>query len=330
MATMQDVAARAHVSVATVSRVLNNSPRVSERTRRVVEQAIQELGFVPNAAARNLRTNQNRIVAVLIPNITNLFYASLFSGINRRAMEAGYSLCLYYTAGNDPRAVLEQVIEERRADGVILLSISAPDLWVDEYSREFPIVQCSEYARGCKTVHVSVDNYRGARNAVEYLISRGRKKIGVLGTVNQFISTEERQKGYRDAMAAHHLPVEEKWLVNGDEQYSYRSGLAASRKLLEQEERPDAVFCFGDEFALSVIVTATEMGIRVPEDLSVIGFDDMNYTTMLHPYITTVKQPCLEIGETAFEQLILLMNHRPATQTAITLRHTLMIRESTD
>ena len=331
MATIQDVAKKCGLSVATVSRVLNGSDKVRPDTKKAVEKAIREMGYVPNAAARNLRTNQSRVVAVLIPNITNPFYAHVFAGINKAAEQAGYSIILIYTAGNAPKKMLTKVIKDKRADGVILLSITADDLWVDECSEKIPLVQCAEYAEGSRTAHVSVGNYEGALDAVRYLISRGKKRIGIIGARNNFVSVKEREQGWRDAMKEAGLAIDEEWKEEGDEKFSYESGVEAAKRLMKKKSRPDAVFCFGDEMARAAIVTATEMGWRVPEDLSVIGFDDIDlYTGMMHPHITSVRQPCEKIGETAFCILKELMNGKKPQKTAVRLPHSLVVRESTN
>ena len=153
MVTIADVAKAAGVSVATVSRVMNNSNLVAESTAQIVRQTIREMSYVPNQQARNLRRNESKTVLVLLPNITNPYYANVFDGINERAQELGYNLFLCSTEGRNPEALLSEAIDRNRADGAILLHINRDARWLQKYSDRFPIVQCCEYAAPCDTAH---------------------------------------------------------------------------------------------------------------------------------------------------------------------------------
>lgn len=328
MATILQVAKQAGVSVATVSRVLNGSNSVKEATARRVNEAIRLLNYVPNQTARNFRKNETKTILVLLPNITNQYYANVFDGLNTQAQASGYNIFLS-TCGGSQEEALQRVIERKQADGAVLLAVKREDSWVDEYKGIFPIVQCCEFAENCTTPHVSVDNYQAAYEATKYLADLGRRKIGMIGSTNGFISTLRRRQGYEDALRDSRLPLRDEWTASMDDNYSYSSALVAAEQLLSQTYRPDALFCVGDECAFGVTVMARSLGISVPGELSVIGFDDIIYTTMEHPYITSVAQPCKELGRTAIKLLLMLLQGKQPAKPEVILPYTVSVREST-
>lgn len=329
MVTIADVARAAGVSVATVSRVMNGSGPVAEPTVQVVLAAIERLNYVPNQQARNLRRHESRNILVLLPNITNPYYASVYAGLNQRALELGYSLFLCNTDGQDPERLLSDVVETHRADGAILLQIGYNEDWLQKYARKIPIVQCCEYTGLGGAPHVTVDNHRAAMEATRYLIQLGHRKIGTISAANNVASTLHRMQGYRDAMIQAGIPINDKHISYTDGAYSYPSSLKAARKLFSQPDRPTAVFCISDSVALAAVVSAQEMGLRVPEDVSIVGFDDVVYTQMFHPYLTTVVQPCAELGSRAVEMLHELMTDGNIQRAEVTLPYQFIIREST-
>ncbi len=329
MVTIADVAKAAGVSAATVSRVMNHSPLVAEATARAVRETIERLAYVPNQQARNLRRNESRTVLVLTPNITNPYYASVFDGINEGARALEYNLFLCKTEGQDREALLSEAIDSKRADGAILLQIDRDARWLQKYSDCFPIVQCCEYAAPCDTAHVSVDNYRAGYEATSFLVGLGRRKVGTISADNRVMSTLQRMRGYQDALADAGIPLEERYVVRSDESYTYLSSLDAARKILSQEDPPNALFCIGDSIAMAAVVAAGELGLSVPEDVSVVGFDDVIYTKMIHPYLTTMVQPCADLGRTAIEMLHGIMTSGAPENRNVILPHGFAVREST-
>lgn len=329
MVTIEDVAKAAGVSAATVSRVMNNSPLVAEATAKTVRETIERLAYVPNQQARNLRRNESRTVLVLTPNITNPYYASVYDGINEGAQALAYNLFLCKTQGQDQEALLSEAIDSKRADGAILLQIDRDARWLQPYSDRFPIVQCCEYAAPCNTAHVSVDNYRAGYEATSFLVGLGRRKVGTISADNRVMSTMQRMRGYQDALADAGIPLEERYVARADASYTYLSSLAAARQILSQKDPPNALFCIGDSIAMAAVVSAGELGLSVPEDVSVVGFDDVIYTKMIHPYLTTMVQPCGELGRKAMEMLHgILVNGEPENRNVI-LPHSFALREST-
>ncbi len=327
MATMIDVANRANVSIATVSRVLNGLKTVDPALARRVQDAVRELQYEPNFTARNLRCKESRTLIILTPNITNLYYSNIIAGIAHGAQEHGYSYFLFNTEGK--RELEEQILdrlEKRQADGAILLAAELGADWIQKYADHYPIVQCSEFDPAYKIPHVSIDNYQAARDAVEYLIARGHTQIGIVSSNNRFFSSAERMRGYKDALLDAGLTISDAYIryAAWDD---FKASSRAASSLLNVKDRPTALFCISDMLALGAIASAKELGLRVPEDVSVIGFDDVEYTTMFHPYITTVVQPCFDIGHTAVNLLCKLIKRKEVLTEVILPQH-LVVRES--
>lgn len=327
MATIHDVAARAGVSIATVSRVLNGKTKGPAAAR--VMEAVEALAYVPNPAARNLRHSESRVILILAPNMTNPYYASIALGINRTAYDMGFTPLLYNTFGSR-RTTQERLslLERRQADGAILMAPEQGSEWLAGYASRYPIVQCSEYDPDVPIPHVCVDNYRAAREATAYLRRLGHKRIGIISSVNRYVSTDLRLRGYLDELRSSGLPAGEAYIRRAAEDYSFKSGFDAAASLLSQEERPTALFCISDMLALGAIASAQEMGFKVPRDVSIVGFDDVEYTTMFHPYVTTVAQPREEIGVKAVELLAELMAGGRVREQVL-LPHKLIPRETT-
>ena len=329
MVTIEQVAARAGVSVATVSRVLNNSDAVRPGTAERVRAAIESLNYTPNQAARNLRRNETRVILALAPNFSNPYYSNILTGIGDLAHENGYSVFICNTDGQaeNEKKMLE-MLEMHRADGAIFLGCQKHYTWLADYAERFPLVQCCEYVPQLPIPSVSVDNYAAARQAVEYLLALGHRKIAILSADNDHISTELRLSGYLDAMRAAGAEVDPTWITRSDRVYSFCSGRACAERLLALPDRPTAVFCISDILALSVIYAAQDMGLAVPQELTVMGFDDIEYTTMHRPLLSTVSQPTYGLGRKSTQMLLSAIGTNPAAGTRVFLPHELRIRES--
>ena len=330
MVTIEQVARYAGVSVATVSRALNNSPTVRPATAERVRQAIEALHYIPTQSARNLRRNESRVILALAPNFSNPYYSRILTGIGDLAREREYSVLICNAAGKSETAHrLFQMLENQQADGAILLGCQQDFQWLTEYAGRFPIVQCCEYIPELAIPSVSIDNYAAARETVEYLQRLGHRRIVMMGAANLHISTFLRQKGYRDAMAEAGLPLPSGGYEEADADYSFASGRIAAQRLLALEPRPTAVFCISDILALSVISVAQERGIDVPRELTVTGFDDVDYTTIFHPYLTTIAQPCYEMGRKSTAMVLdMLQGTAPDDTRRTFLPYHLVERES--
>ena len=329
MVTIEQVARHAHVSVATVSRVLNDSPTVRPATAERVRTAIQELHYIPNQSARNLRRNESRVLLALAPNFSNPYYSRILTGIGDMAREREYSVLICNTAGSDEneRHFL-RMLERHRADGAILLGCHKDSLWLTELTERFPIIQCCEYVPELEVPSVSIDNYAAACDMVRYLHGLGHRRIAMIGADNLHISSQLRREGYRDALRAVGCPIPPGYYEESDAEYTFASGRIAAQKLLASEPRPTAIFCISDILALSAIAAAQEMGLSVPADLTVTGFDDVDYTTMFHPYLTTVAQPCYEMGRQSTAAALALLQGQGEDSGRQFLPHRLVERES--
>lgn len=329
MVTIGEVARYAGVSVATVSRVLNNSESVKPATAQRVLAAIRELDYIPNQSARNLRRSESRVILTLAPNFSNPYYSSILTGIGDLAHDCEYSVLICNTGGlaeNEERFL--KMLDAHRADGAIFLGCRRNNPRLSEYAQRYPVVQCCEYVPELKQPTVSIDNYTAAAETIDYLINQGHRRIALLSADNDFISTQQRRQGYEDVLRKAGLPCGGELVALADADYSYASGLVAAERLLRTEPRPTAVCCVSDILALSVISLAHDMGLRVPEDLSVTGFDDVDYTTMFHPHLTTVAQPCYEMGQVSLKILLRMLGGEQVSRTHTFLPHKLVVRES--
>lgn len=329
MTNITDIAKEARVSVATVSRVINGNGRVLPETKDRVIAAINKHNYKPNAWGRNLRKRESRCILIFLPNITNPYYASIVSGIEDTARKNNYSTILCITDSNqDKESEFSELLISGRADGAIFLSTFLNNSMLSKLAKKYPVVQCCEYCLDESIPHVSIDNLTASKQVVEYLIKLKHVNIGFIGSTNQYISTRQREDGYLEAMKIANL---EAYTVNtayADEDYSFISGLQAARKLINQSHRPSAIFCISDVIALAAIKVALENNLRVPEDISIVGFDDVEYASMFSPMLTTVNQPCYSMGLSSANTLLKLINGRQDI-TSIHLNHKLIIREST-
>lgn len=330
MATIEDVARMAGVSVATVSRVLNGNYQVKASTEGRVQKAIEALAYVPNFAARNLRKNQSMAAMIVAPNFTNPYYSHILAGIGDAAQALGYSVFICNEAAPAAvEALIDSTIKNHRADGVILLSNDYNAAWLQNYAGQIPVVQCCEYVEGLALPHIAIDNYRAAYEAVEYLIHLGHRQIATISSSNTHISTKLRYQGYCDALRAAGIEPEADYIVQAAPDYSYQSGYMLANKLFNLRKRPSAVFCISDILALSAIAAAADRGLCVPADVSVLGFDDVDYTTMFHPFLTTIAQPCYEMGRKSMQALHAFKSSFPVAPVVEPMGHRLIFREST-
>ena len=331
MVKIEDVARAAGVSVATVSRVLNEQGGVLPQTQERVRKAVEALHYEPNLSARNLRRNESRIILILAPNFSNPYYSNVLSGICDVSRNLGYSTLIYNTYDSNAldEPLVTSLFQKNRADGMITLAVNKDDCWLAKYAGKYPLVQCSEYVEDAALPHISVDNRLAASESVAQLIAQGHTRIGIVTSANRYLSSENRLRGYLDALDAAGIAKDDALIAYASADYSFASGKQAARDLLSLPEPPSAIFCVSDILALGVIAAAGKMGLQVPWDLSVTGFDDVDYTTMFHPYLTTVAVPCYELGRSS---MLLLYDHiqqKPGAQQAVYLPHQLVQRETT-
>lgn len=327
--TIQNVAELAGVSVATVSRVINGIQNVRNDTKEKVLAAMEELNYSPNASARNLRKQESKAVLVLTPNFSNPFHSHILDGISERAQMLGYSaLIVPYKTEENAEMQMKDMIDSKKADGAILLASGRTEKWLKKYEKDYCIVQCAEYSEQVTRVpHVSINNYKAMFQMTKYLQSLGHKEIAIVLNDNKFVSTNLRLDGYLDAMKENGIVDCERLIYRG-KNYNFETGIEAINDLMNREIKPTAVMCISDILALGVINGANSMGLQVPDELSVTGFDDVDYTKMIHPYLTTIKQPCYDLGTRSMD---LLYNKLQGIncEAEVYLSYELKIREST-
>lgn len=309
---ISDVARVAGVSTATVSRVLSHPEMVSALTRDAVLAAVADTGYRINLAARNLRRRQSGGIVVLVPHLSNPFFSLILSGIAKVASEAGLNVLV--TDTRTTHGVERQIadhLHNNRAEGLIVLDGSLPEglFEAKEGPQPPPVVFACEWVEGHT---VTIDNHLGARLAVEHLIALGHRRIGhILGPEGNIL-TRQRAEGTCDALAAAGIAPEENWFLPGD--YTIASGVAAARRFLALDEKPSAMFCASDTMACGFMSELHRNGIRVPDDVSVVGFDDIELSEHFIPSLTTIRQPREAIGETAAEMLLGLIRAQQGEQ----------------
>ncbi|WP_062204200.1 LacI family DNA-binding transcriptional regulator [Streptomyces sp. NBRC 109706] len=306
--TLEQVAARAGVGRGTVSRVINGSPRVSERTRAAVEQAIADLGYVPHRAARALAANRSDAIALVVPEAeTRLFAEPYFSGIIRgvSAELADTDIQLLLTLIRTPkeRARFAQYAASHRVDGVLLVSVHGDDPMPDQLAEMgIPVVMNGRRSSGEMVPHVDCDNVGGAQLAVEHLLGRGRSTVATItGPADMYVA-RCRLDGYREALRAAGREPEEELTAKGD--FSEESGHAAMHQLLRRRPSLDAVFCASDLMAIGARRALRELGRSVPGDVALVGFDDSALARHMDPALTSVRQPMEGMGRAMTRALL--------------------------
>ncbi|RFU60053.1 LacI family DNA-binding transcriptional regulator [Bacillus sp. V59.32b] len=328
MVRIIDVAKKANVSTATVSRVISNSGTVKRETTEKVLEAIELLKYQPNMLARQLRRSETKTILVVIPDITNTFFSKVLRGIEAVAIQNGYQVLLGDALNSvEHESGYLNILRQKKADGMILLTARIDEALLDEIAKEFPVVLACEYMEGSQIPTVSIDNISSARKATDYLIGLGHKRIGFISGPLNVVLGRDRLKGFKQAMAQRSLPVEPLLVQEGD--FSYESGFNMMLKLLAIDHPPTAVFAANDEMAIGAIKAIKSKGLQVPEDLSVIGFDDIKFASIFEPSLTTIAQPTFDIGSKATELLIKIINQdRLDEKKQYILADELIVRES--
>ncbi|WP_410772471.1 LacI family DNA-binding transcriptional regulator [Fontibacillus sp. BL9] len=306
--TIKDVAKHVGVSVATVSRVLNNLPGYSEETKRKVEQAVEELGYQPNAIARGLVNKRTETLGVLFPSVSSSFSSEILHGIEDVAHEHNYSVVVCNTAEDGKRTMKYlQVLREKRVDGIIFSSgVLEPEYYEAVRAMDVPLVLVATQSGFDGVPYVKVDDRKAAYDAACYLISRGHREIAMIGgSESDLIAGRPRYEGFRQALQDHGIPVREDRVLDGS--FTFEGGCLAAERLLTDAPEVTAVFAAGDEMAIAVISMAAKLGIAVPGRLSVIGYDNLKLAEMSNPPLTTVAQPLQEMGRLASEKLIAML-----------------------
>ncbi|ANG84735.1 LacI family DNA-binding transcriptional regulator [Microbacterium aurantiacum] len=317
--TIEEVAAAAGVSRSTVSRVVNGSTAVSPEALDAVNRAIADLNYVPNRAARSLASRQTHAIALIVPEDTTRFFgdpffAAIVSGINARLSRSDYVLNLFI-ANDDPGDKTTSYVRSGAVDGAIVVSHHTSDTFIDRIAAVVPVVYGGRPVREReRDYYVDVDNVRGGRDAVAHLIAHGRRRIATITGPLNMPAGVDRLRGYRQAL-------QEAGLLEGpieDGRFTSDGGTAAMRRMLERGgDLPDAIFIASDLMARGAMSVLTAAGIRVPEDISIVGFDDSPVATSVSPALTTMRQPSFAQGERMASILLDLLAGREAPHVTI-------------
>jgi LacI family transcriptional regulator len=327
---LDEIARLSGVSRSTVSRVVNNDPKVSDRTRIQVQEVLQRVNFHPHAAARSLAAGRSRVLGLVIPMgvaalFTDPYFPLLIQGVSAAANAHDHSVMLWVAEPEYERRTIGQVMQNGLIDGVILASMLSDDPLLRALIQgSLPFILVGRHPTNTTINYIDVDNINSARQAVTHLLRLGRKRIATITGPQNMSVGADRAEGYLAALRQRGLTVDPSLIVEGD--FTEAGAYAAMQRLLPLN--PDAVFAASDVMAMGALRALREAGRRVPEDIALIGFDDMPFSARTDPPLTTVRQPVQRTGEVAAETLIDLIEHPDAQPRRILLPTELVIRAS--
>ncbi|MFF2848237.1 LacI family DNA-binding transcriptional regulator [Streptomyces sp. NPDC058001] len=326
---MTEVAAQAGVSVTTVSHVLSGRRPVAESTRARVLEVIEELGYQPNSLAQGLRTRRTMTVGLLVPDLTNPFYPMVLRGLDDVLVPAGYRVVVCNTDGaREQEDAFLRDMATRSVDGAVVAAFQLPRKDLLEHRKNMPVVRLGGgYFDADLGDLVRSDDEGGMAQAVRYLLEQGRRKVAYIGGTRHTGPSDLREAGYRRALAEVDRVVDEDLVVRGG--FTRDAGREAAEALLNREERPDAIACANDLIAIGVLDAARKHGLKVPDDLAVTGYDDIDAASLVHPALTTVVNPAREVGRacgTALLRQLTAEEAEPARELVIA--NSLVRRES--
>lgn len=327
-ASIKDVAKEAEVSIATVSRVLNDVDVVNEDTKKKVQEAIKKLGYRPNIIARSLKTQKSRTIGIIIPDISNQFYPEIVRGAEDVSNIYNYNIMLCNT-DLDPEKEMEylRVLKEKMVDGVIYMSNSLEAEMIELIKElEIPTVLVETTDKENTFPSVTIDNEKAAIDAMNYLIKKGNKKIAYIGTHEDAVNAAAyRFSGYRAVLKKNNIEFNEELCSFGG--LKAQDGYEGIKNILKLSE-VDAVFCSSDELAMGAINALRDMGKKVPEEIDVIGFDNIYSSAFFYPKLTTVEQPMYDMGSVGMRMLIKIINGAELVQHHFVLPHQIVERDS--
>ncbi len=334
MASIYDVARMAKVSTTTVSKVLSNTPYVSAPTKERVLDAMRELQYVPSLAARGLTGNRTYVLGLVIPYdpaflFGDPFLLEIIQGVEAVANDHDYNLLLSVARQADQRSAYTRLLRTGYVDGAITYETFEGDEAAKKLEeRGMPRVSIGYETKDRPLNRVHSDDWRGAYEAVKYLLSLGHRRIGIVSGPAKFMSAmDERMRGARTALAEYGLGLDSDLLTYGD--FTLESGYRAALPLLEASNRPTGIFAMNDRMAAGIMRRAREYGLNIPNDLSLVGYDDVPLTILVEPPLTTIRQPGIELGRVATQKLFELINNEIQQFDPIVLPVELIIRGST-
>jgi LacI family transcriptional regulator len=330
MLSQTDVARRAGVSIMTVSRVINGAENVRPETREKVLRAIGELSYYPNAAARALTRNRSYVLEVLIPHEDYFFSSEYFSelifGIEKVVHDSDYNL-IFNTYDPGQGAEYAALYKQRKVDGLVIVAPASNDRTIVKLHEEsIPFVLVNGQVDDLEISFVDVDNVAGAFQAVQYLYDLGHRRIGIITGNLLVVNARHRLQGYLDFLSEKDFPEVEQWIFHGN--WSEDSGYTGFSHLVNLKDPPSAIFCSNDLMAIGALRAAADMGVGIPEAVSIVGYDDIRLASFVNPRLTTIHQPIHRVGKTAAELLLRLLSGQPERPRQVMLQPQLIVRKS--
>lgn len=332
--TIKDVAKKAGVSPSTVSRVISNHPRISPATSAKVRKIMEELGYHPNVTAQSLVSNMTKTLGLILPRpaeelFLNMFFSEFIRGIVTQATRAGYDLIM--TSGSTEREEMDAITrlaKGHRADGIILLSSRENDPVISFLHQEqFPFVVIGRSIEYPDILSIDTDNVQAAYDATSHLIKLGHTKIGFVSGPSHLVLSQDRMEGYKKALTKHNLQLKSEWIVEGE--FLQESGYRAMSYILSIPDSPTALVVIDDLVAYGVLRGLTELGYRCPEDISIIGFNNIAISELTTPPISSIDIGIYQMGYIASQTLIKRIVKEDIQQNRIIIPHRIVIREST-
>lgn len=329
MATMKDIARLAGVSTSTVSHVINKSRYVSDEIAERVNKAAQDLNYAPSALARSLKMNRTRTIGMLVTTSTNPFFGEVVKGVERSCYHKGYNLILCNTEGDSQRMQASiNTLLQKRVDGLLLMCSTLEGERIDVFERypDIPVVVMDWGPMLFPSDKIQDNSLRGGYIAANYLIECGHKEIGCITGPLIRHQAQMRYEGYKRAVLEAGLDIYPNWIVESD--FECEGGYEAFNKMLAKGPLPSAIFVSNDMMAMGVINAANEKGIRIPEDLSLMGYDDIHIARFMSPALTTIHQPKYRLGKAAVDTLLARLDNEALEPQIVQLEPTLVVRKS--
>ncbi|EMC3731497.1 substrate-binding domain-containing protein [Vibrio cholerae] len=329
MATMKDIARLAGVSTSTVSHVINKSRFVSDEIAERVNNAAQQLNYAPSALARSLKMNRTKTIGMLVTTSTNPFFGEVVKGVERSCYHQGYNLILCNTEGDNQRMKASiNTLLQKRVDGLLLMCSTLEGERLDVFDRypDIPIVVMDWGPILFASDKIQDNSLQGGYMAAKHLIECGHKEIGCITGPLIRHQAQMRYEGYKRALAEAGIAINPDWIVESD--FECEGGYQAFEKLYERGKLPSSLFVCNDMMAMGVIQAASQRGLRVPDDLSLIGYDDVHIAKFMTPALTTIHQPKYRLGKAAVDTLLYRLENPDTTAQVVQLEPTLVVRSS--
>lgn len=330
--TIHDIARELKISASTVSRALNDNPRISLKTKEKIKAVADSLGYRPNTLASNLRNKKSNTIGIVVPLINRHFFSSVISGAEDVAYKAGYTVVI--SQSNDLAAKEINIVQSmfsNRVDGLIISIAMQTDTF--EHLKLFrkkhiPLVFFDRAVPEIETDKIVVDDFAGGYRVTQHLIDQGYKRIGHLAGPQNLMTYYDRKNGYMEALRKNGIPYDESLVIINT--LTSDEGVTAIQQLMDLPHSPDAVFCGNDTTALSVMIYLRDKGIRIPEDIGIVGFSNEPFSKVVSPSISTIAQPGFIMGQKSAELIIRKIENKERTYQTITLPTELIIRESSN